>query len=207
MRNLLVAGALTLALSACSTPPQFTPKPQPSAVVKVLAGSGHGSGFHYGDRFIVTAAHVVEGVETATIKTDDGAIRTATLLWVNKAHDVALLRLDGDAPPAMKASKLTCREPAAGQGLRAAGNPGSLEFVSTYGRVSGKARKFGPWSSVVVYDGTVAPGMSGGPVYDTDENVTGITVGLMVVPSGFSASLVPVSYVVPASAICMLMGR
>lgn len=207
MRSLLVAGALTLALTACSTSPQFAPKPQPSAVVKVLASGGHGSGFHYGNRFIVTAAHVVDGAEAITIKTDDGAVRTATALWINKAHDVALLRLDGDAPAAMKSSKMMCSEPKAGQGLRAAGSPGSLEFISTYGRVSGKAREFGPWKSVVVFDGTVAPGMSGGPVYDTDENVTGITVGLMVVPTGFSAALLPVSYVVPASAICMLLGR
>lgn len=206
MRNLLVAGVLALGLAACGTSPQFPVKAAPSAVVKVLAGEGHGSGVHIGDRFIITAAHVVtDAAGKLTIKADDGSVRSATLLWTNAAYDVALLRMDGTLT-SISASPLTCRDPKSGASLRAVGSPGSIEFVSTYGRMSGEVRKHGPWSSVFVFDGTVAPGMSGGPVYE-DKGVAGIAVGLMAVPMGFGGALVPVSYVVPSSTICMLLAR
>ena len=73
--------------------------------------------------------------------------------------------------------------------------------------MSGSARKHGPWASVLVFDGTVAPGMSGGPVLDRRGFVVGLTVGRMATPIGFGAALLPVSYVVPSSTVCNLLAR
>lgn len=209
MRSLLIAGLMAFAMAACTigTPqPQFAPQAAAGSTVKVIAGQGHGSGVHIGGGYIITAAHVTAGATAdLPIKADDGTMHSATVLWENKGTDIALLKLNGT--PKIAASKLACAEPPAGAELKASGSPGSLEFISTYGRVSGAARKHGPWSSVVVFDGTVAPGMSGGGVFNDRGEVVGITVGLMVVPAGFSASLLPVSYIVPASAVCGLLAR
>lgn len=200
--KMLSVAALFGLLTACTG---FTKPPQAGSTFKVLANGGHGSGVHIGDRFVLTAAHVVTTADVVTLKADDGSVRQATVLWVNKDYDVALLRYDRDENIAM--STLACREAKAGETLLARGNPGSLEFVSTHGKVSGSARKHGPWASVLVFDGTVAPGMSGGPTFDIAGRVVGLTVGLMAIPMGFNAALAPISYVVPSSAVCTLLAR
>lgn len=205
MRNLHIAGLLALAflMAACST--AAGTKQAGHTVKLVIDAGGHGSGVHIGNGFIVTAAHVASDQTKMTVKADDGSSREATVLWTNKKYDVAMLRMD----PAEKigVARLSCRDPRPNENLHARGNPGNIEFITTNGRVAGSAREVGPWSSVFVFDATVAPGMSGGPVLDNEERVVGITVGLMLVPLGFSPALVPISYIVPASTVCMLMGR
>lgn len=210
MRNLLLAGAMAFALSACTIGTAKQPEPAlAGATVKILVGGGHGSGSHIGDRYILTAAHVVEGGTEFEIKADDGSLRKAKLLWANKGNDVALLRLDetGTGRVPLSAVNLACKEPAPGDYLKLSGNPGPIEFISTYGRVAGSARKVGTIESAIVLDATVVPGMSGGGAFDAQGNLVGITVALMAVPTGSGASLMPVSYIVPASVICSLMAR
>lgn len=194
--------ALSAALSACTG---FARPAPTGSTVKIVLEGGHGSGVHIGDRFVITAAHVVGSADSVEIKADDGSTQRAAVLWVNKSYDIALLRY---AKPAnMAVASLSCREAQVGERVRALGSPGAIDFISNNGFVSGSARKHGPWASVLVFDGIVAPGMSGGPVHDATGRVIGITVGLMAVPMGFGASLIPISYIVPSSAVCMLMAR
>ena len=88
----IAAIAIILAVSlGAVTPAQ--PAHQAGSVVKIMQGTGHGSGVHIGDGFIVTAAHVVGDAKETEIKLDDGATRKAETLWVNKAYDIALVRV------------------------------------------------------------------------------------------------------------------
>lgn len=180
-------------------------KPAGSTLKVVMAAGGHGSGVHIGDRFVLTAAHVVTSADSVTLKADDGSVRSAEVLWINKKFDVALLRYARDENIA--SSPLACRAALVGEMLKASGNPGQLEFVSTTGKVAGSAREVGPWASVMVFDGTVAPGMSGGPLFDRYGNVVALTVGLLAVPMGFVSAPMPISYIVPSSVVCDLMAR
>lgn len=205
MRKPLIVGLLAAAVAfGCASIPEI-PAPAASPTVKVLRDGGHGSGVHIGNGFVITSAHVIETEQKLKIKLDDGRTVTATALWSNRPYDVALLKLDEDER--VKSAPLTCRKVEVGEVLVSRGNPGPIEFVQTYGRVAGLPRKVGSIESAFVFDGTVVPGMSGGGVFDARGSVVGINAALMAVPVGFGASLVPVSYIVPSSTICMLMAR
>jgi len=217
LKRLLIA-ALILAFSAASAYAYMRP-PSPimaTSVVKVQLTSGHGSGVHIGNGYIVTAAHVVAATLTATddagksvtLKTSDGKTRPVDVLWINAAYDLALLRTSADG---LEASPLDCRTAIDGELIKASGNPTSLEFVSAYGHVTGAAREEGPWKTVLVTDMTVVMGMSGGPTFSEDGHVIGITVGVLsaMIPGGMlpQVSLTGFGMMVPSSAVCLLLGR
>jgi S1-C subfamily serine protease len=175
------------------------------STVKVLAGEGHGSGVHTGNRYIITAAHVVEQAETVKVKAQHGGESIADVLWVNKAHDIALLRareLTG-----VGVSRLDCGPVDVGQHIEAIGNPGSLEFIHAFGRVSSGVEKRGPWAQAYIVSMTVAGGMSGGPAMDAQGRVVGIVVGVALTYVGWGPSALAFAYVVPSKAICNLTMR
>lgn len=203
MRLFAFVVALAAALlAACSISTRHVTA---DAVVKILNGKGHGSGFHMGDRYIITAAHVVKGSTSVEVKAYDGETVEAEVLWANAAYDIALLRAEDTAN--LGSALLSCRTPSVGERIISQGNPANVEFVTVWGKVAGAARELGPWRSVVVTDIVTVPGQSGGPVFDESGRVVGITVGVMAASFGFGGSLVGIGYVVPGSAICGLMAR
>lgn len=175
-----------------------------AAVVKVELPNGHGSGIHVGGGYIVTAAHVAGKETTVKLRSEGGKAVEGTVLWVNTAYDIALIKTDEDA---FGSAPLSCSSAKRGDTITAMGNPLGIEFVSSTGRIAGKAREVGPWKSVFVTDMTIVMGMSGGPVFNDAGEVIGITVGVMAANMGFSSSLLGFGYVVPSSAVCHLMGR
>ena len=203
-RIMACAAALVVAVgvSSCSVHPDHTP-PETS-VVKVELPNGHGSGVHIGHGYIVTAAHVVGKETKVKLRSEGGKPIEGTVLWSNAAYDVALIQTDASA---FGSAKLSCGEAKRGDTITAMGNPLGIEFVSSTGKIAGKPRKVGPWLSVFVTDMTIVMGMSGGPVFNEDGQVIGITVGVMAATVGFSPSLVGFGFVVPSSAVCSLMAR
>lgn len=194
---LLFAGG-AIGLSKVQAPPTASP------VVKVVLANGHGSGVHIGDGYIVTVAHVTGEQKTVDILTDDGVTRTGEVLWGNSIYDVALVRIKDHLPAA---ADLDCRIPPSGEPVLASGNPRDMEFLTFRGHISGIAREIGPWKVAVPVDLTIIGGMSGGPVYDADMDVVGLSVGHMLVQIGFAASWARVGVIVPAHTVCSLMGR
>ena len=180
-------------------------KPAASPHVKVLAGGGHGSATHIGRGYFITAAHVVSSSEAVTIKAEEGFEVEGEVLWANKATDVAMVRVK-DASR-FRAVPMSCRMPALDEQVTAYGNPGSVEFVSTRGRIVSGLRQMGPWREVVITDMTIVMGMSGGGVIDRHGYLVGISVGVMTASLGFMPSLTGIGVIVPASTICGVMGR
>lgn len=192
MHRIFAAAMLLLAVTACHERPRSA-----GATVKVITEGGHGSGVHIGSGLILTAAHVAELSQKPKIKTDTGQEMDAEVLWMNAAYDVALLRFKEKAVIAV--AKLSCRLPIVGEVILASGNPGPLEFVTTRGHVAGPMTTAGAWTEVSVTDITVVSGMSGGPIFDADGYVIGITVAVL--------NAAPITLIVPGSTICLLMGR
>lgn len=179
--------------------------PRASSTVIISNDEGHGSGVHIGHGFILTAAHVVENRASMQVTDDRGRVQTGTVLWANKAYDVALIRIDRNET--LASSRLDCATHLAiGDEISAFGNPLNLKFIRTWGRVASDYGAREPWKSSFVASIAVAPGMSGGPVFDKQGDVVGLAVGLAAL-KGFGLSPFAISYVVPSSAVCTLMGR
>lgn len=175
-----------------------------AAVVKVELPNGHGSGVHIGGGFVISAAHVAEKAAKVKLRSEGGKAVEGTVLWVNSAYDIALIKTDEDA---FGSAPLSCSEAKRGETITAMGNPLGVEFVESTGRIAGKPRELGPWKSVFVTDMTIVMGMSGGPVFNEAGEVIGITVGVMAANMGFSSSILGFGYVVDAPSICQLLAR
>lgn len=216
MRARSIAAALFAAsmLAGCAStdPIETGGVPSASSVVRVdLMDGGHGSGVYIGNGIVVTAAHVAKGQKFVNLKLDNGTVQSAEVLWVNEAYDVAGLK--PLRPGDMRASQLACRAPHRGEVVVTAGSPGSENDLYIPGTIVGNERESGNWKSVVVAAMPATGGISGGAVFDTYDNVVGITVGGMLGIAAFNEdgtfdlSQTGLSYIVPGNVICDLLGR
>lgn len=139
---------------------------------------------------VLTAAHVVQGAESITVKTHDGLLRPAEVVYTESSADVALVRLTGTPPGIAYADLGDSDRLAVGQEVYVVGAPFGLENSFSVGRISG-FREFDR-----LYDGTILAefiqtdaaiksGNSGGPVFDSSGKVVGISSRILTVSGGF----------------------
>lgn len=170
--------------------------------VKVLVGKGHGSGVILDDGLVLTAAHVVGTEKAVSVKTSNGLVVPGTVVFSSPENDVAFIRI---APIlGVEPAKLTCVAPSLGSNIMAAGNPLSLEFVTSRGFVSSQPLSIGHWKSAFVFDMTIIMGNSGGPIFDGNNDVTGIVVGVLGAGNPIAPSYIGFGVGVPADTICDL---
>lgn len=177
------------------------PKPSnlPGATVRIVVGDdGIGSGVHIGNGFILTAAHVAQDAKTLRFQTDARAtFYDATVLWVNKDNDLALVRSDFNH---MREAKPACRTAAIGEPVETIGNLMGLRFFHSRGYVATLPDRMDRWQAVYTIASASGMGMSGGAVLAADGALLGITV------AGFGP-VGPMAFVVPATTICTMLGR
>jgi serine protease Do len=149
---------------------------------------GQGSGFFISpDGYAVTNAHVVEKARMVEVTTDDGRTRTAKVIGIDSRSDVAIMKVDGDNFPFVTFAEST---PKIGEWVLAVGNPFGLGGTVTAGIVSGRGRDIGagPYDDFIQIDAPLNKGNSGGPAFDMDGNVIGVTTAI-VSPSGGSVGI------------------
>ena len=141
------------------------------------------------DCHILTAAHVVAGAEEIQVRTQDGKIRAATLVFSEAGADIALLRLI-DPDPHLPHAKLGDSDRlSVGQRTYAIGAPFGLENSFSAGRISA-FREFNR-----LYDGTILAefiqtdaalsiGSSGGPIFNSSGEVIGIASRIFSISGG-----------------------
>ena len=199
-----------------------------------------GTGFAIADgRLVVTNAHVVdrpldkEKLETAIVlvsRDGEPQPREAALLAVDKEHDLALLRISGEALPALKlADSATVREgqmlaftgfpigmvlgfhPATHRGMVAAITPVVTPGVTARqlnARMINRIRD--SVYNVFQLDGTAYPGNSGSPLYDpADGAVYGIINSVFVQGTRETAISRPsgITYAIPSRYIREFLQR
>lgn len=198
-------GVAVAVLAALWTPIPPNAAAGAGSVVKVVTGTGHGSGVHIGNGLVLTAAHVIKGETNVRYHLDDGSEGAMSILWRGETADIALVRMDGWS--GVDAANLVCRTPTPGEALILRGNPILLENITTWGRVAGEVTQVGPWAAVVPVDGALAGGMSGGGAFDLDGNLVGLNVGMVVQPMGLGASAVGIALILPGEALCDMLER
>ena len=156
----------------------------------VVDGKGH----------IVTAAHVVDGASSITVKFQDGTTRTAKLLGKDNATDVAVLSVD---PSGLTLHPLALGSSASldvGDQVAAIGDPFTYERSLSTGIVSGLDRTISAPNGFTVAhaiqtDAALNPGNSGGPVLDAGGKVIGIVD--QIATNGSSDTSSGVGFAVP----------
>ena len=147
---------------------------------------------------VLTAAHVVKGADEINVKTNDGALRPAELLFSETSADIALIKLITPAPELEHAKLGDSDQLAVGQMAYAIGSPYGLENSFSVGHISG-FRDFDRF-----YDGTIRAkfiqtdaainmGNSGGPILNSKGEVIGIASQIISVSGGFQG----IGFVVP----------
>jgi S1-C subfamily serine protease len=209
IRAILAAGAIIAATlligSAVKADESLAPP-----TVKVRIDGGSGSGFHIGGGTFVTAAHVVEGQETVKIEfSPDGknyVQEPATVVKVDPAADVAVLSVEKFE--AVSATSLDCREPVVGEPVRAVGNPLGDFNVTTFGFVSRAPGNYPDSDAgLVILDLTLAPGMSGGPIFDADGEVIAVSNAVLATGTAIPgiAEVYPIALGVPSTEVCRVL--
>jgi len=137
---------------------------------------GQGSGFFISsDGFAVTNNHVVDGADKVEVTTDAGKTYTARVIGTDPRSDVALIKVEGGADfPFVKLSEGKAR---IGDWVLAVGNPFGLGGTVTAGIVSASGRDIGsgPYDDFIQIDAPVNKGNSGGPAFNMQGEVVGVT--------------------------------
>ena len=136
---------------------------------------GLGSGFIVkSNGVILTNAHVVEGASEVKVKLTDRREFQAKVIGVDKASDVAVLKIDARDLPVVKIGDP--EHVRVGEWVLAIGSPFGFENSATAGIVSARARSLpdGGYVPFIQTDVAVNPGNSGGPLFDAAGEVIGI---------------------------------
>lgn len=154
-------------------------------------GEGKGSGFLLEeDGIVVTNNHVVEGARSLEVRLADGRTFDAEVLGSDEATDLAVLGLDGaEGLPTVTLGESSGLR--VGDWVVAIGSPMGLEHSASVGIVSGRGR-----GSLGLYrdsyldflqtDADIAPGSSGGPLFDLSGHVVGIATAVGAGGPGFA---------------------
>ena len=155
---------------------------------------GIGSGFIISpDGYILTNAHVVDGVKEVHVKLTDRREFTAKVVGTDPKTDVALIKIDAAQLPTVRIG--SARNVEVGQWVVAMGSPFGFENSLTAGVVSAKSRSL-PGDGYVPFiqtDVAVNPGNSGGPLFDMNGNVIGINSQIYSRSGGYMG----VSFAIP----------
>jgi serine protease Do len=170
-----------------------TPRPQNNAPMR-----GEGSGFIISpDGIVLTNAHVVDGASEVIVKLTDKREFKAKVLGVDKASDVAVLRIAAKDLPTVRLA--VNDEVKVGEWVLAIGSPFGFENSATSGIVSAKARSL-PDENYIPFiqtDVAVNPGNSGGPLFNMKGEVIGINSQIYSRSGGYQG----LSFAIPTSVV------
>jgi S1-C subfamily serine protease len=179
------------------------------SVVSVSSDGRNGTGIVWDDQgHIVTAYHVVHGLEEVEVGSDSGETFTAKVLGRDKGSDLALLKIEAKLPPIAKGDSESLR---VGQFVLALANPYATKASATSGIITSVKRSVGGWWGVgiedaVVTDARVNPGYSGGPLVDASGKMVALNIAYMS-SRGIAVPIQKVSAVVEQLASGKAVGR
>jgi serine protease Do len=172
-----------------------TPVPGPD---RTPPSRGVGSGFIVSsDGYVLTNAHVVADASEVTVTLTDRREFPAKVIGIDKASDVALIKIAATGLPTVRFGDPSKLRP--GQWAIAIGSPFGFENTVTAGVISALGRPLIDGTSQTNYvtfiqtDAAVNPGNSGGPLFNIDGEVIGINSQIYSRTGGYMG----VSFAIP----------
>jgi hypothetical protein len=160
-----------------ATPAEIAARSTPS-IVSIRTEDALGTGFVVReDGWIATNLHVIFGGEHVVVTlTDRREFPVVEILAANPAHDVALLRIDAKGLPPLALGQSSTLRP--GDPIVAIGHPLGLEDTVSNGLISA-VRTVEDGSMVLQISAPIAPGSSGGPIFNDRGEVVGIATAII----------------------------
>ncbi|MDM3872397.1 trypsin-like peptidase domain-containing protein [Porticoccus sp. W117] len=167
---------------------------------------GLGSGVIFSrDGHILTNLHVVSGADQINIQLQDGRTSVAEVVGIDKATDLAVLKVDLDQLTPIEA--VNSMEAEVGQVVLAIGNPHGVGQTVTQGIISALGQKqFGSgryrqYRESIQTDATIHPGNSGGALVDAYGRLLGINNATLnrTDRSGKRTDSYGISFAIPAN--------
>ena len=169
-----------------------------------------GSGFIVDPKgYIITNSHVIEKADEIYVKlstdpdtTDLG--RKARVIGVDKATDLAVIKIDTDKPlPTVKLGNSDGT--AVGDWVIAIGSPFTLSQTVTAGIISAKNRTIdqgvaGQFQHFIQTDAAINPGNSGGPLLNMNSEVIGVNTAIYTQSSGYQG----IGFAMPSNTVVQI---
>jgi len=177
----LILPVVCTAQSPSVSPSTIYEKTHTSVVVIIVLDEnsnplGQGSGFIVRRGRVVTNHHVIAGAASAVVVFADGKAKVADGIAADSdAHDLAILAVEtGTRAPLRLGDELAIKQ---GDSVYALGAPRGLELSLTNGIVSGFREMED--EHLLQTTAAIAPGSSGGPLFDSSGRVIGVTTALL----------------------------
>jgi len=153
----------------------------PFAQSNLFPSRGQGSGVIVdAEGYIITNRHVIQGAEMIYVQLHDKTEQIAKVVGVDQLTDLALLKIQPTAMPAIEWS--TAPTTNVGTMVWAIGSPFGLERTLTFGIVSATRRtaKVGTvYQEFLQTDVAINPGNSGGPLVNERGELVGINTAIV----------------------------
>lgn len=156
-----------------------------------------GSGFIVDSKgYIITNNHVIDKadkiyVKLATDPDNEDPGRPARVIGVDKATDLAVIKIDTSTPlPTVKMGDSDDEHTHVGDWVEAIGSPFALQQTVTAGIISAKNRTIeqgaaGQFQHFIQTDAAINPGNSGGPLLNMNGEVIGINTAIYTQSAGY----------------------
>lgn len=176
---------------------------------QTTTGVSTGSGFVLTeDGYVVTNHHVVEGAGSVTVTMHDGTEYDAKVVGSDATNDVAVLKITETVQ--LQAVTIGSSEAlSVGDQVVAIGNPlGELTSTLTVGYVSAKGRDVttdGKTINMIQTDAAINSGNSGGPLFNSQGEVVGITTAKYSGSSSSGATIEGIGFAIPIDDVMPLV--
>jgi len=192
--------------SSSSTTPRETLTPSQiyvqtvDSVVSILTDISGGSGFIISNNgYVVSNYHVIEGASKLQVVTYDGQVYDAELIGYDMTNDVSLMKIDAEDLHSVRFG--SSEDLVVGDQVVAVGNAlGELEATLTVGYISGKDRIVstdGSAINMLQTDAAINSGNSGGPLFNMNGEVIGITTAKYTGESAAGAIIEGIGFAIP----------